>query len=258
MAAENGVSLMLEGEVSLDELAIAARALKTIVAGLAKESEPGESIQWFVGDLKKSSVDITAAGYAETAAGMRAVRATHDRWEDFGEDVRAGRIDRYSPSVRHAVNDLRRMLNGRIPGMRFRRAEQPPTDGVRIVAEPPRIIPPSAVMLQSFGVLRGKVVGLSQRGGGPVLVIEVPVWGTGVVCHVPKEDIDSLGEHWNKYVAVRGIITRESYTGRPISISQARVEQLNPSTGSIVDAQGCLSRIGNASLDDTIDGWWDG
>lgn len=65
MAADGLITLALEGEPSLDDLATALGGLRALLAALTRSAAPNGSITWTVETLQDSSALATFRGVAE-------------------------------------------------------------------------------------------------------------------------------------------------------------------------------------------------
>lgn len=259
--SDDSIKLYLDGkDVTFTDLVLASRYLSEIVEGLVADADPNVDVEWILSGLDVASLTICGRGRADTDAGRNAVRDVHERWEQVAEDANENNLGNYPAPVRHGVYGLRNMLNGRISAFHMSRSENEP--GVRVVPTEDVAAPVSVDSLnrESHGVLRGLVVGIGQQKRLTVSV-EVPVWRSIVVCHLPSDMKDGLGKYWNHYISVRGIITREENTGRPITIKQIRdgIKVLDtPDPHDVVRAAGIAPWLSEGFSTDNSGDWWDG
>ncbi len=91
----------------------------------------------------------------------------------------------------------------------------------------------------SFGVITGEVEILSKRGCLKFIIYD-SIFDKPVTCFLEKEE-ELMRGIWGKQVAVVGLITRDSKSGRPLEIHDVkRVEIVKDAPGSYKSAYGII------------------
>lgn len=248
---KNEVALVIEGTLSLEDLANASEAFSRIINQLAKESDDEAHVEWVIKMVKTASIDIASYGKSDTASGEIAAKNASIRWPVLGEDILHGKLVNYSKPIRDGVTKLQEILCERVPAFRMRSddVESRITKEIDLLAEH-LTASASPVKSHAIGALTGEVVGLNRQHALSVSIF-LPVWRVAVPCYLPNTEPNELSKYWNKVVEVMGVITRDA-KGVPKSVTQVRA--VNPvdviSPGEVSDAMGVIPSL------KPDEGWW--
>lgn len=207
--ASDTVSIYLGGEPTLDDLAKALDALRSMLAALAK-IEGTATIAWAVEDLERASAQATFRGVAERSEEVERVTT---RYLKVGRDLLGG--EELPKPVQSAADKLLGVLNGRVPDLRLETADEDVTLTSEDKAQRPVEIPPS------WGAVEGKVQVLSNRGRLHFTLYDL-VYDKPVSCYLQPDQQESMRDAWGQYAAVEGMVKRDPREGRPLTVRQIR------------------------------------
>jgi len=116
---KDNVTLVLTGEVTLADFAVAVRGLLGVVEGLGAEVAPGREIDWIIDGLEVGSAAMTARGVAPAETSPTVVEDVVRAYERLGQCMEAGEPMPFATAVQSSIRQLTRLVNGRIRSIRF-------------------------------------------------------------------------------------------------------------------------------------------
>ena len=233
MAQDNSMTLAIGGEVTLADLAVAVVGWADTVKALGDEVASGAPIDWVIEDLRPGSAVATVRGVSEKRDAVpRVVRA----YEVVGQALAQGKPPPYCERVVRSALSILEVLNGRVTSVSFLTAESESVVTSRSVDQGAR-----PTLRQSMGTLTGTVDTLSRRRGLRFNLYD-DLLDEPVTCYLSAGQEDLMRDSWGKHVAVTGLITREPYRGRPISMRSIRQVRPLPDVvpGSFRQARGLV------------------
>ena len=239
------LGIELKGTVTLADLAKATAAFAALIDVLTKEADIDRpEVEWVLSNAKGGSFSATATGVASTQDGKNLVNEVNTRFGRLGDDARIGRIVDYSPMVQKHVGSLTSLINGKIPEVHFKtgRKDVAITRAIGIIE--PVWKAPDVFRTRDYirGALRGKLRSLGDEQG-LCCGLEDPRTGYTVRCYPDERWAAVMQNNWRKWVVVEGMIHREQFSGKPLTIHD--VTEIKPLKDDGPDAyrmaRGCIS-----------------
>jgi len=222
--ASDLVTLVLEGDATLDDLASAFSSLQSLLGSLADARQPAGGVTWLLDGLDKSSAIATFRGLARDADLVESV--TSDYLE-VGRKVVGDRLQDLDPNVLSATNNLVGLLGARIPAIRFETADDDVTL-TDIAPHAPDLHPsPRLASLAAHGAVLGRVQTLTNRGSLRFTLYDI-LHDKAVSCYLQDGQQDLMRDAWDQVALVKGWVKRDPRTGRPLSIRRVRAIERRP------------------------------
>lgn len=214
----DSVTLILDGKVTLAELAKAIQDFDGLVEALSKEVAGNSVIEWVVSDLRAGSAFATAQGFGLPNDVNNVVRA----FENVGSAMQTGAQIPYSDFVASRAVSLTNVINGKIKAVRFEtdRTEVLITKRVQLAppAPPLQVAPPVAsVPPNTIGMVEGIVETLSKRQGLRFVLYD-SLNDKAVSCYLAPGYETVMRDAWGKRALVSGVVHRDPETGRALSV----------------------------------------
>jgi len=241
------VTLVLEGKVTLADFVQAMEGVHALIESLQKESNAGATIDWVVDALEIGSAVTTFRGVATEARYASVVGDVVARYEETGRLVQSGHYDRLSSGARGAVQKIMGVLNGKITAVRL---ETETTESSIVKpSEPSLSILIAKPSLVCAGSVRGRVQALNSRGQLRFTLYDV-IEDHAVSCYVSPGSEAVMKDVWGKMALVRGQVSRDSESGRPMSVRRIDNIEIIPEgqRGDWRHARGCAPRLPEDSL----------
>jgi hypothetical protein len=234
------VSLVMNGEVYIEDLANALKGWVRLMSAISHEESPRSEIHWVVDSLSTGSFFGTLRA-ERNGTGIEAIERSVVKYEQIGKSIRAGRIREYSQEIRSAAKEMVAVVGSRIKSVRFETEEtetevyspvieEAPPDQASIEKQPPPKAEPVAKKIESFtsvpsfGSIRGRLQTVSDRHGLKFMLYEINT-DRSVTCYIDPEgsvDKETLRNDWGKLAAVTGMIRRDPVTGDATTIRRVR------------------------------------
>ena len=235
--AQDNLTLVLDGEVTLDEFATAVKGLKDLVNALSREAAKKERIKWVVADLESGSAFATIAGRSDAP---QSVEAVVHAYEAVGVALQRHTQVPYSRKVREYAENIYSVLERPERSVTSLRFETPLSE---VLVTPENVEQPTqAALISAFGALEGRVQTLTNRGGLRFTLYDA-LYDKPISCYLTPGLEDAMRSVWGRRAVVEGWISRDPETGRPLSIRQiVHIEPLpEVSTGAFRAARGLVS-----------------
>src|SRR4051794_26634668 len=198
----------IDGEVSLERFAQGMTRLQRLVTALTNEVSRGASIDWIVEDLRPGSAVTTVRGIAEDPETVeRVVRA----YTVVGRALAQHQMVPYSPAVAKSANQLLELLGDDVTAIRFETAEDEITIDSREGSSNGR------ALTGAYGAIGGRVEVLSRRRGLRFTLYDA-LSDRAVSCYLADGQDELMRDVWGRRVTVSGWVSRDTITGRPVSI----------------------------------------
>jgi len=204
------ITLVLTGEsIPLDLFAQALLNFQRLADALSREVGDGQPIDWIVSDLQTSSAVATAQGISPDVDHIeRATRA----YSSVGRALQHHEPIPYSRTIRTYAEGITGVLNGRVSAAVFQTAD----DDWQVVS--PAVKPGGAPTPRAqYGAIEGRIQTLTSRTGFRFTLFDL-IHDKAVSCYLQRGQEDEMRGLWDKRVAVSGLVTRDSLTGRPLAI----------------------------------------
>jgi hypothetical protein len=233
------ITLVLSGEVVLEDFAAGLSRLSDLVDALATETRAA-GVTWIIDDLEKSSALATIRGIGETNSVERVVRA----YAEVGAAMEEGRPIPYSGPVLAAATGLRAILGPRVESIRFETPEREatiragPQRGEEVTPETDRQSLAARPAPAAYGAVEGRVQTLSNRGSLRFTLYDL-LHDKAVSCYLREGHESIMRDAWGHLATVEGWVSRDPLDGRPVAVRQITKVTVKPEpTGSYRDARG--------------------
>jgi hypothetical protein len=224
--ADNTVTLVVNGEVSLETFTQALAHFNNLIQALDEES--GASIEWLIQDLQVSSAVVASMGKGDA----RQVENVVVAYEDVATSLEKDREIKHSPRVRDAALRLSSLPDKRVQSILMQTAKRDaiiqntihlvPKPFLAAMAEPsePQASKQALVsFLPAYGAIEGRIQTLTNRGGLRFTLYDL-LYDKAVSCYVTEGKQELLRDMWGKLAIVEGLISRDPENGRPLSIRE--------------------------------------
>jgi hypothetical protein len=211
------MTLALNGEIPLDLFTQAMGHFRGLVYALAEEISPAAHIEWFIEDLVSSSAQATVRGESSQ---IEAVEPIPSAFLAVGRALADGRPVPYSPRVAKEALAIADVLNGKVTSIRFETEEDDAT------VSNPTALERRASLVGSYGAVEGRVQTLTSRNSLKFTLYDA-VHDRAVSCSLQDGRQDVMRDAWDRRAIVEGWVSRDSETGRPVTIRRIRQVTLN-------------------------------
>ena len=229
---DNTVTLVLNGDIPLDEFAKAIVNFTELIKALSAESGL-PTLDWLIQDLSVSSATATAMANLSSGSPTQ-IQAVIDGYADVGTALENRTDIRHSEAVRTAARKIVSIEDRRINAVHFDTAKRgaivrlrkPEASQAERVSEWP--LSPSLLVRStaaSYGAVQGRIQTLTNRGSLRFTLYDLH-YDKAVSCYFAEGKEESIFGLWGKLAIVEGLITRDPLTGRPLSIRQ--VQNITP------------------------------
>lgn len=237
--ASDTVTLVLDGNPTLDDLTAALDGLRELLRGLGEQVASDKPVTWVVEGLERGSAVGTFLGSGQTP---EIVHEVTRRYLDVGNAL----VEHdqtwltQSPSLRRGTDKIIGVLNGRVPAVRFETADDDVT--ISSAPTPAADLPARETSSGAYGAVVGRVQTLTNRGGLRFTLYD-RLYDRAVSCYLQDGQQDIMRDVWDKLALVQGWVKRDSRTGRPTSIRQVRavIPREEGEIGDWRDAAGALA-----------------
>lgn len=257
---EPTITLVLEGDVSIELFAQAIDGFRDLVDALSEEVG-ATPVTWVVTDLSIGSTSMTVR--AETERPEAAWRVVGAYGQVGGALARRAPVP-FGERTAGPARTITSVINGRVSSVRFETE-----DDIALVSAPyegpspdPRSAPranPGAV--GAFGSVEGTIQTASTRRGLRFTIYD-SLNDRAVSCYLRSDQEDLVRDAWGRRAVVRGWLLRDAETGRPLKISPVEDIEILPDIerGSYRQARGVLAGLRGdeppeATLRRLRDGW---
>jgi hypothetical protein len=247
------VTLVLEGDIPLDEFANAQDGLRDLIEALTEEVAKGIKIDWTVDALEARGALITVRGQSEVP---QAVENVIDAYLAVGRAEARHDAIPFKPAVHRAIQAITSVLNGRIKAIRFETAEGEAT--IQRTEADTRTAPP---LSSTYGAIQGRVQTLPSRGSLRFTLYDL-LNNRAVSCYLETGFQAKMRDCWGKLATVEGWVTRDGLTGRPLSVRRIASVQprLEVEPGSFRQSKGAVRAPANPASPEGVirrmrDGW---
>ncbi|MCL4254533.1 MAG: hypothetical protein KJ043_12245 [Anaerolineae bacterium] len=237
------LSLILEGDVSLDDFANAVTHFRQLLAKLSYEVVGNIPIEWELQDLSYGSAHLTVIGQSENT--QTVVGVVH-AFERVGQALKNHQPIPYSSDVAKEAHALTKIIGEHVTAVRLGTE----TDEVILYGMGKM---PSVKPLYSLGTVKGRVQSMSNRASLRFTLYDA-LFDKPITCFIQDDQQLDLTQYWDKWVYVTGRITRQPDTGQPIHIRE--VTQIEPVKevvgGSYKNARGILAGLSDEPAEISI------
>ena len=241
---ETTLTVVLDGNVPLDQFADGMQRFRRLVETLTQEVSGKAEIAWIVDELAGGSAVATIRGEAEQVEDVeRVVRA----YAVVGRALERHEVIPYSPRVANAARRLTAVLGGKITSIRF----ETETDTSTVTEG---AADQSRAYLAAFGAIEGRIETLRSRRRLSFTLYD-SLNDQAVFCSLRPDQADLVRNAWGRRVVVEGWMKREPTTGRPIEINPVEAIDVLPEVepGSYRRARAVApARPGSPSVEDAI------
>ncbi len=234
----NTLTLVLNGDVPLQEFAKAMSEFNALIQGLTTEIAHGARIEWVIDKLESGSAIATVLGETDRPDSLAAVVSAYSI---VGKSLQSHQLIPYSDKIRVPALNLTNLLNGKITSMRFETASDDFLVDAHYDGKPP------LKASYAHGRLKGIVKTLSARRGIRFVLYDV-LLDRPIAGYLKEGQEDLIRPYWDKKVYVSGKIGRDPETGRAFAIRDiTEIEPVNSKPGGFNRAKGIIDLGGETS-----------
>ena len=206
------LTFALDGQVTIETLAKSLAELRTIVTGLTREVEPAADVDWIVEDLRGGSMAVEMRGSPRDRSDLANVEAVSDAWLALGRQMANGHELSYAPAVVRSCRKLRDIASRGDNRMTFGNTLDD------VVIRPDAQMPTPAPR-KSYGSVTGRIQTISRRRSLKFTLYQLHT-DFAVHCYLSADQHELIREQWGQVACVQGMLTRDTDSGRPLSIRQ--------------------------------------
>jgi hypothetical protein len=216
---KNTLTLVLSGEVLLEELTNGLTSFQSLIDALGREVAAGAVIDWRVEDLAPGSARASVRGIARREDDQPKVEQVVEAYARVGAALEAGRPVPYSGSVAKAAERLVLLIGDRIDSIILETEDQDwtisrPGEGINSPVEGLPLEP-------AYGAVEGRVQTLSSRGGLRFTLYDT-LFDKAVSCYLAEGYEEIMRGTWGRMAVVEGMVKRDPRTGRPLTVRDVR------------------------------------
>lgn len=223
--SDDTLTLVLDGDVSLEKLARAISGFRRLVTGLSEDVARDARIDWIVTDLEGGSARASVRGVPRSEDDAPSVRMVITAYERVGSSLQVGEVVPFSPRVQNAAKTLSRLLGPDVRSVRFETSEMDAeiTKMVPTVAEGVVVVGKAPVErnVAVRGSVRGRIQSLSSRGGLRFTLYDAND-DKAVSCYLEPGSEEIMRDAWGKLAIVEGIVRRNPITGKATTVRHVR------------------------------------
>lgn len=212
------ITFALNGDISIQSFAEAVKHFRSLVEQLSSSVAKGEPIDWRVEVLEASSAFVGVGGYGEALAVDRVVT----EYIRLGEDAQRGDLTPYPREIVGSVVDLVGLMNGQVESIRFETEESDALlthDAKDAITAHKPLVGQKPPTYKAWGAVDGYIQTLSQRSEYRFTLYDA-LFDKAVSCYMSASDEEKMRGMWGKRAMVEGMVTRDSGSGRPLSVRQ--------------------------------------
>lgn len=220
--ADNTVTLILDGNVSLEAFAKGVSTFSELVSALS-ENVAKSPVRWVISDLSISSAMATARADGSQMDVGNIVSA----YANVGDSLAYDRPIAYGPKVEKVA---RKLFDIKVERVRLETSAREALIPLRKPEPVPPQEPLRALELvrgrkPALGGIRGRIQTLTSRGGLRFTLFDLHQ-DKAVSCYFEEGKQDIVRDLWGRLAIVEGMITRDPTSGRPLAIRD--VNQIIP------------------------------
>jgi hypothetical protein len=224
------ITIALDGEIPLSEFARTIGSFYELVRALSDETG-NPSLDWVLDDLQVSSAVATI----RAAKDPRSAEIVANAYVEVGQSLENHVPIKHTVRVQQAARKLVSIRDYRVKAIRFETPVREVVYKVQVqgmvnspepslalagdedkAQDQPRLAIARATAL---GGVQGRIQALSNRGGLRFTIYDL-FHDKAIGCYVAEGKDELLRNMWGKLATVEGVITRDPFTGRPLSIRQ--------------------------------------
>jgi hypothetical protein len=243
--AKDSLTFALEGDVVLEQFAVAINNFNTLLNGLSSEVGGGAKVEWVIDQLYSGSAIAMMHGEYEDA---KVVENIINAYEDVGDYLASGKEIPYSNAVKRNAQNLTNVLNGKISMMRF----ETPSRDITISGKS-HAGEKSPPLKYSHGTIKGTIQTLSMRKK-----LSFTIWDSmfdrPINCYLAPGQEEMMRQVWGKRAIVSGKIGRQAETGKPVVVRDVRYIRTleEPTPGSYKRAKGVIPWVEGDELPEDV------
>ena len=227
--SEDTLTLALQGEVNLADLAAALTGFRDLVDSLSEGVDEARAVNWLIADLEAGSAIATARGEVRRDEDRSKVVEVIRRYERVGRALEAGEAFPFSDRAKRSAQKIVRVIEGgRVRSVRFETALE--DHEISAAPDAPALSPaPSAAkaLQPVLGAVRGRIQSISNRGGLRFTLYD-SIEDRAVSCYMGLGLEETMRDAWGKVAIVEGIVRRDVATGRPTVVRNVSKVTLIP------------------------------
>lgn len=202
------MTMAIDGEVSPDTLAHAITRFHRLLDALTAEVSPGLHLDWLIDDVQHGSTVATVRGQSTA---MEAIEHIADAYLAVGRALAEGREIPFSPRVAREAEALAEMLDGSMTSIRF----ETEVDDATVIAAAG--VDRRPAVSAAYGAVDGRIQPYPSTDSLRFTLYDA-FHARAVSCYLHEGQQDYLRNAWGRRATVEGWVTRDSATGRPLSV----------------------------------------
>jgi hypothetical protein len=240
--ADDTLTFALQGDVSLDQFDRGIRDFTRLVAALSDVAD-AKGMRWQIDQLAASSAICTVRGISENGYRAEAVEEVTRDYLEVGRALEKGAEIPFPPAVTEPANDLVALIKTGVEAVRFETAVDDAfiseATAARELIQPVR----TGGRRKALGVVTGQIQTLSNRGSLRFVVYD-RFFDKAVSCYLAEGDEEMIRDAWGRVAAVRGEVSRDPKSGRPLTVRKISKVELLETAGQLDfrHARGALPR----------------
>lgn len=220
------LTIALTGEVTLADFNESVARFHALVDALTDHAGGRGAIEWVVTELQAGSAEATIRAKPATKDAWPAIERVVSSYIEVGAALERGAPPPFPEPVQRTAVDLLGVLSGAIESIRFETAD----DDAVVSSDSPRHATPPAVRARpSYGSVQGRVQTLSSRGALRFTVYDL-LHDRAVSCYLAEGQEQLMRDAWGRIAEVAGFVSRETQTGRPVTVRRVTQVRVLPET----------------------------
>ena len=217
--SEDSLTLALQGDVSVADLAAALAGFRDLLDALSEGVDDARAVSWRVSDLEAGSAIATARGEVQRDEDRPKVVEVIRRYERAGRALESGEAFPFSERAKRSAHHILSVIEGgRVRSVRFETALEDHEVSAAGDAPAEGVSSPRAKTLQPvLGAVRGRIQSISNRAGLRFTIYDL-VEDRPISCYLASGLEETMRDSWGKVAIVEGIVRRDVVTGRPTCV----------------------------------------
>lgn len=212
------IAIVMEGEIPLPTFVQVMGNFSALVQQLSDEVVGPDGVEWDISLLKSGSATAAVRGDSYNVADVERVVLAYGI---VGQAIENKQPIPYSDDIAGLARAITTALNSKVTAIRF-----VTDDHVASITEPSvEEEETDAGKQYSLGTITGVIETISLRGKLKFTLYD-SLFDRAVTCRLERDQQEVLREAWGKRVTVSGWIFRDPDTGRPVSISRAKLVKI--------------------------------
>jgi hypothetical protein len=237
--ARTTLSLELEGEVTLADLAQAIQTVQRMADLVSDRVAHGATVRWVVRDLEAGSARAEAVGVYEDETVVDRIIEEIEESAKASEFMRPG-----DPALQAEIDQLTAMVNGSITAIRLGGTERYELRPQAVGVMPLMVV--ASDRSSDLGEVSGRVEAMNSHDARWFNVYDL-IDNKRVRCTLSQALEGQMKDIWQRLVTVEGRVQRDAVSGRPLAVTEVTNITIHdePDPGAWRSAIGVVSVLGD-------------